>query len=110
MNNAEFQRKTERNARAQASYDEKMREGKHGHYESMFSVVHAEVERAETEAYAEGRADEANENGAASRLIDAWVYEHGKQIPWAKAVQIVAIVNKMPEAELARLLALGDDA
>ena len=35
-----------RNARVQARYDELMREGKHGHYETMFRVVREEVERA----------------------------------------------------------------
>lgn len=36
----------ERNARVQARYDELMREGRHGHYETMFRVVREEVERA----------------------------------------------------------------
>lgn len=106
----EFAEKTARNIRVQARYDQLMTEGKHGHYETMFRVVREEVEAATTEAYAEGRKDEADENGAAVRLIDAWVYEHGKQIPWAKAVQIVAIVNKLPDTELARLLALAEAA
>ena len=34
-----------RNARVKARYDELMREGKHGHYETMFRVVREEVER-----------------------------------------------------------------
>jgi hypothetical protein len=38
--------KAERNARVKARYDELMREGKHGHYETMFRVVREEVERA----------------------------------------------------------------
>lgn len=38
--------KNERNARVQARYDELMREGKHGHYETMFRVVREEVEHA----------------------------------------------------------------
>jgi hypothetical protein len=42
----------------------------------------------------------------AGRLIDAWIAEHGKQIPWVKAVEITAIVTKMPEAERLRLLNL----
>jgi len=37
--------KAERNARVKARYDELMREGKHGHYETMFRVVREEVER-----------------------------------------------------------------
>lgn len=42
----------------------------------------------------------------ASRLIDAWCAAHGQPIPWAKAVEITAIITKMPEAERERLLAL----
>lgn len=63
-----------------------------------------------TEAYAEGRKDEADENGAASKLIDAWVAAHGKPVPWAAAVEIVAIVNKLPPEERERLLALAEAA
>lgn len=46
----------------------------------------------------------------ASRLITAWCNAHGKQIPWAKAIEITAIVTKMPEEERLRLLALDDGA
>lgn len=41
-----FEQKCERNARVQLRYDELMREGKRGHYETMFRVVREEVERA----------------------------------------------------------------
>jgi hypothetical protein len=41
-----MEQKNERNARVQARYDELMREGKRGHYETMFRVVREEVERA----------------------------------------------------------------
>lgn len=40
-----FEEKTRRNFRVKARYDELMREGKHGHYETMFRVVREEVER-----------------------------------------------------------------
>jgi hypothetical protein len=46
----------------------------------------------------------------ASRLINAWCAHHGKQIPWAKAIEITAIVTKMPAEEKAALLALDDAA
>jgi hypothetical protein len=46
----------------------------------------------------------------ASRLIDAWCGAHGGQIPWAKAVEITAIVTKLSDEERLRLLALGDSA
>lgn len=35
----------ERNTRVQARYDELMSEGRHGHYETMFRVVHEEMQR-----------------------------------------------------------------
>lgn len=44
---SEFDRKTEINKRVQARYDEFMAEGKHGHYETMFRVVHEEIKRAQ---------------------------------------------------------------
>lgn len=45
-----------RNARVQARYDELMRVGKHGHYETMFQVVQEEVERGMIAAYERGAA------------------------------------------------------
>jgi hypothetical protein len=45
----------------------------------------------------------------AGRLIDAWCADKGKQIPWAKAIQIVAIVTKQPDAERDRLLKMDDE-
>lgn len=44
---ADFDRKTEINKRVAARYDELMQEGKHGHYETMFKVVHEELARAQ---------------------------------------------------------------
>jgi hypothetical protein len=38
--------KTEMNCFVQTLYDEKMREGKRGHYETMFHVVHRAIEAA----------------------------------------------------------------
>ena len=37
--------KTELNIFAQNLYDQKMQEGKHGHYETMFHVIHKCIER-----------------------------------------------------------------
>lgn len=34
-----------RNARVQARYDQLMREGKHGHYETLFQIVNEECAR-----------------------------------------------------------------
>ncbi len=41
-------RKTIINKRVQARYDELMREGKHGHYETLFRLVHEERAELET--------------------------------------------------------------
>jgi len=38
--------KTELNRFVQSLYDEKMREGKHGHYEALFYCVHQAIKRA----------------------------------------------------------------
>jgi hypothetical protein len=46
-----FETKCERNSRVSARWDALMREGKHGHYETLFRVVREECERA-TEAAA----------------------------------------------------------
>jgi hypothetical protein len=52
---------------------------------------------------------EDGRDALASRLIDAWVVDKGRKIPWAKAVQIVAIVTKQSDAERDRLLRMGDE-
>lgn len=39
-----MEQKTERNCRVQARYNSLMREGKRGHYETIFRVVREEVE------------------------------------------------------------------
>lgn len=44
----------------------------------------------------------------ASRLIDVWIAEHNKQIPWATAVQIIAIVTKESDKMRDELLGFGD--
>jgi hypothetical protein len=46
---------------------------------------------------------------AAGKLIDAWCAEKGRKIPWAKAVQIVAIVTKQSDEERDRLLHMADE-
>lgn len=55
--------KNERNRRVQARYDELMREGKHGHYETLFRVVREEVERERLAANA------TDKEGALARAI-----------------------------------------
>jgi hypothetical protein len=46
----------------------------------------------------------------ASKAIDAWVAAHGKPIPWAKAVEIMAVITHMPDTERQRLLSLAEEA
>lgn len=54
---------TERNAKVQARYDAMMADGKHGHYETMFKLVHEQVDAerercaALVQAAREGEAD-----------------------------------------------------
>jgi hypothetical protein len=69
--------------------------------------IRERLEGLQHEAYADGRNDEAEEQ-TATALIDAWVQTHGKPIPWGTAVEIISIVNKLPDAERVRLLALGE--
>lgn len=45
----------------------------------------------------------------ASHLLDVWMREKGKQIPWRKAIEIIAIVTGMPDAESKRLFDMGND-
>ena len=69
-----------------------------------------EIDAIQQAAYAEGRKDEAetSREAMANKLIDTWVAVHNKPIPWAKAVEIVVVVNKLPEEERQRLLSLDD--
>lgn len=53
--------------------------------------------------------EEAGRDALASHLIDVWVADKGRKIPWAKAVQIIAIVTKQSDAERDRLLRMGDE-
>jgi hypothetical protein len=49
------------------------------------------------------------QDATAGTLIDAWCRAFGKQIPWKKAVGIMAIIQKIPDEERDRLLAMGDE-
>lgn len=52
--------------------------------------------------------EELANHDSATKLINAWVDTHGKQIPWDKAIEIIAVVTKMPEVERQRLLCMDD--
>ena len=52
--------------------------------------------------------EELDNHDCATLLINAWVDAHGKQIPWDKAIEIIAVATKMPDAEKTRLLCLDD--
>lgn len=43
-----------------------------------------------------------------TKLIDAWIAQHGKQISWGKAIEIVAVINKMDDNERSRLLTMDE--
>lgn len=81
----EFEAKCERSRRVSARYDELMREGKHGHYETMFRVVREEVEasrrtyRASEEA--EARIAELEEEVAVDDKLLATQYRLMDAIP-----------------------------
>lgn len=52
--------------------------------------------------------EELANHDSASLLMNAWVAEHKSQMPWDKAIELIAVVTKMPEAEKQRLLCLDD--
>lgn len=81
--------KNQLNARVQARYDELRREGKHGHYESMFRVVQEELQRATAApAFLPVIDEELFEHfGADVRLIDSdWNWTQD-------AADLLAILN-----------------
>lgn len=43
-----------------------------------------------------------------SLLMNAWVAEHKTQMPWDKAIEMIAVVTKMDNSEKQRLLCLDD--
>jgi hypothetical protein len=59
--NETSEQKTDRNIRVQTRYDELMRKGQHGHYETMNRVVREEVERA------------CRQKDAALRSLISWI-------------------------------------
>lgn len=71
------------------------------------AIIRAKLEAAEKEnaRLAENLQDHDN----SSKLIDSWCAEHDGKIPWNKAVEITAILTKMPEAERMRLLHLDPE-
>lgn len=51
--------------------------------------------------------EELENHDSASKLMNAWVAEKG-QIPWVTAINIVAIITKMPDEERQRLIDMDD--
>lgn len=76
--------------------------------ESVTMRLVTEEKLSELNVWPELKERETPKEILASRLIDAWCEAHGKKIPWAKAVEIVAIVTELPVAERERLLNIGD--
>ena len=52
--------------------------------------------------------EELANHDSASLLMNAWVDEHKSQMPWDKAIELIAVVTKIPDAEKQRLLCLDD--
>lgn len=63
-------------------------------------AVHTTADHRELDPEADGK------NLLAARLIDAWCADKGHQIPWNKAIDIVAIVTGMDEEKVKELKAL----
>lgn len=75
-----------------------------------FAAMQAKLDlgRAAITAYESQQPAEEPREILAGRLIDTWCATHGKQIPWSKAITILAIVTQMSDDERDRLLNLGD--
>ncbi len=52
--------------------------------------------------------EELANHDSASLLMNSWVTEHKTQMPWDKAIELIAVVTKMPDEEKQRLLCLDD--
>lgn len=72
-------------------------------------AIEAAIRKALSAPVALGEMPEEPREALAIRLIDAWCADNGKKIPWAKAVQIIAIVTKQSDEERDRLLRMGDE-
>lgn len=82
--------KTELNAFVQNLYDEKMREGKHGHYETMFYVVHQAIKRVTTPPRREWVGLTHDEIRAAYRAVSEIEWALGGMddaTPFARAIE-----------------------
>lgn len=98
--------KTEMNSFVQNLYDQKMQEGKHGHYETMFHVVHQAIKRL---AQPEQQAKNAKHNGHTAEQLEKQLLALG--IPdWATARYLMseaAAMLRSQAAEIARLRAIA---
>lgn len=43
----------------------------------------------------------------AAKMIDVWADDHGRRVPWAIAVKILAIITRLPNEEMTKLMELG---
>src|SRR5262245_37177452 len=69
----------ERNTRVARRYDELMREGKHGHYETLFRVVNEEVRSLSASLFETIKHGDAEHQAWLQEAIDAHFV--GKQVP-----------------------------
>lgn len=61
---------------------------------------------AELEAGNERLETQVANSGLVSKLTDAWCQENGSQMHWGKLVELVAVIEKLPDTERDRLLRL----
>lgn len=74
--------------------------------ELIKAIADHQTVRSELRAENERLKDQLESTETCGKLMDAWIAEHGSQIPWPKAVQLLAIVMKYSDEERDRLLCL----
>ena len=80
--------KTEMNCFVQDLYDKKMKEGKHGHYETMFHVVHQAIKRvAPPQRTWVGLTKEQISE------FDTWHDNREEEVGWVNPSEIVAYID-----------------
>ena len=72
--------KTEMNCFVQDLYDKKMQEGKHGHYETMFHVVHQAIKRVSSQRTWAGLTDEETAECFEAKVISDRLKADAKRI------------------------------
>ena len=69
-------------------------------------VAYVEKQRDELVTENERLEEKVENANLVSQLTDAWLIENNKKIPWGKLVELVAVIEKLPNEERDRLLCL----